>query len=304
MSKRSIVLITGFLMAGCYNTKGIVSGGLVCGTNRSCPDGFYCDTTIDLRGLCYKNGEGPSSTTDPGSTGCSSGTLPYGPFSGCQTKTPANSTCDPVCQSGCPCNHRCITNAKASSYFCETTVQSETFAKHMDRCNLKNGNSNCTPGAICLEDSLCNNLCYRTCRQDADCPTSTRCTKAAIISPETTAGSTVTPVVNICSPLIETCNPIGNTPSCSGSRNAGITCVLLAKLTGTAGDNETVCDCKSTHDKPIGTTCSTEPDDCVPGAVCVAGTCRQLCVLGAGASCTNKQCVSPVYGSKRYGWCL
>lgn len=302
MSKRSIFITAGFLLAGCYNTNGIVSGGLVCGTDRSCPDGFYCDTTIDLRGLCYKNGMGPTSKTDAG-TGCSTGALPYGPFLGCQAKAPANSTCDPVCQSGCPCNHRCVTNAKASSYFCESTVQTEAFAKHMDRCNFKTAASNCTPGAICLEDTLCGNLCYRTCRVDADCPTSTRCTKAAIVGSESLTSSAEKPVVNICSPPIETCNPIGNSPSCSGSRNAGIACVLLAKLTGAPGDNETVCDCKSAHDKAIGTACSTELDDCAPGAVCVSGICRQLCLLGAGASCPNKQCVTPVYGSKRYGSC-
>jgi hypothetical protein len=302
------------LLAGCYNTKGIQSGGLICGDKGSCPDGFVCDKTLDPRGpgRCYTPSDLASlAKRDAGTSapeGCPNPELPFGPFAGCKQALPTDtSSCDPVCQSPCPCGRRCVTDKNTQSYFCEATAPSQPFAKHMERCDGKSPASTCTPGAFCLQDgspnnAVCGSYCYTTCRVDADCPSSSRCTVNSMVPAD--ANVTMAASVHLCSPPREACNPIGAAPTCLGSRGAGFACILTASVAPGATSEESMCDCKATYTLPIGAACKDSSLSCVPGAVCVEGTCRQLCLLGAGGTCANRECKDPVFGSSRYGWCL
>jgi len=303
-----------FLLAGCFNTKGVQSGGLICGDKGSCPDGFVCDNTLDPRGpgRCYSPADLASlGNKDAGvepAGACQSPTLPFGRFAGCKEALPSeSSTCDPVCQSQCPCGRRCVTDKNTQSYFCETTAPSQPFAKHMERCDGKSPASTCTPGAFCLQDgspnnSVCGYTCYTSCRVDADCPAQSRCTVNSILPADVNV--TMSSSVKICSPPREACNPIGNNPTCLGSRSTGFACILMASVAPGAGSDDSMCDCKATYTLPIGSSCKGSAESCVPGSVCVDGTCRQLCLLGAGGTCASRECKNPVFGSTRYGWCL
>ena len=318
-SFRFVCLSALFLLMGCFNTKGIQSGGLICGDKGSCPDGFTCDKSLDPQGRCYKSGEVQKTSNGDaglGSDGAGAScqtplSAQWGPFPGCTVKLPtATSSCDPVCQSGCPCDKRCITDNDAKTYFCELSTPAEPFAKHMEKCKLtsnSNAASSCTPGAFCLEDgskdnSVCGSLCYQTCRVDSDCPATTRCTANRILPADSTVA--VSAPMFICSPHRELCNPIGTNPTCLGSKGAGFACVLMASLTGGSASDEATCDCKAPYTIPIGGAClASNFETCVPGSVCVSGTCRQLCLLNAGTGCPSKECQNPFSGSTKYGWC-
>jgi hypothetical protein len=304
-------------LAGCYNTNSVKNGGLVCGTGGTCPSGYLCksDGPVGSAGHCWKNGIIPDASVttkadaDPG-LACSTSDGTYGPFATCSaSRTNPNSTCDPICQAGCPCKHRCILDENTSNSFtCEASPPpvDTSFVQPLGSCNGTNVGL-CAPGSACIGDDRCPNLCYRLCRTDDDCSDKSRCTASGIVDPNT---KETVANVNFCSPPIEACNPTGSA-SC-GTARANFNCVFLAGLTGIANNDLTVCDCSTLHDKPVGQKCSTLPDDCLPGSVCVAistststnPTCHTVCSLkSSGSACPNGGGCNPLYGSQTYGYC-
>ena len=300
-------------LAACYNTINIKNGGLVCGPNDACPDGFVCLADAPGGKHCWKSGTGPdaggsvspdtsSSKTDT-STGpaCTTATPPFGPFATCSTEVAIGvSTCDPVCQSHCPCDRRCVINQDTwASFQCEATAPAVTsLVPVQGTCSGANSLA-CAPGSVCIADDVCPWLCFQTCRKDLDCPANSRC---SAIAPYDKTSHPV-PNVFLCTPPTESCNPSG-AASCSTAR-ASFNCVFLAGLTGVANTDSTICDCATSHVLKVGATgCSTLPDDCQPGAVCVDGTCRQICDKRAsGGACTNGGGCNTIYGSTTYGYC-
>ena len=302
-------------LSGCYNTNNLKNGGLVCGTSGSCPTGYACknDGLVGSAGHCYKNGTGPGDAgtspdtapskedADPGLV-CSSATGPFGPFATCSTNQPIpNSTCDPVCQSGCPCKHRCVLDDQTNTTFvCEPSepVQGTVFVPALGACNGSK-TTLCEPGSVCINDRVCQNLCYKACRTDQDCGSNSRCAASTIVDDANQ------PVKNLffCSPPIEACNPTGS--AACGSVRTNFNCVFLAGLTGVANTDSTVCDCSTLHTQAVGATCTSVPsDNCQPGSVCVNNTCRLVCNLKAsGSACANGGGCTPIYGSQSYGYC-
>lgn len=293
-------------LAACYNTNGLVNGGLVCGANASCPDGYTCKQEVNGSvGHCWKNGTGPDAgsvadvAAKPDVAACTAATPPYGPFATCSANQPIpNSTCDPICQSGCPCNRRCVLDEQTNtSFVCESAAPTTTsFVPPLGSCEADP--RSCAPGSVCVDDSVCKHLCYKTCRGDQDCGTGSRCTASTIVD------NNNQPVKNLffCSPPTEACNPVG-TAGCVTARS-GFKCVFLAGMTGVAKDDATVCDCSSLHTVAVGQKCESSPDDCQAGAVCVSGTCHTICSLkGSTGGCSGSGGCTPIYGSTTYGYC-
>ena len=296
-------------LAGCYNTNSVKNGGLVCGTGGTCPSGYLCksDGPVGSAGHCWKNGivldaGGTSSDVAP-AQGCTAAeaTPPYGPFATCSPKLSIpNSTCDPICQVGCPCNHRCVLDEQTqTSFVCEssTPAAGTTFIQPLGACNPPNTDL-CAPGATCIDDGLCQNICYKICQTDDECGDKSRCSATGIWD------SNDTPVENLhfCSPPIEACNPTGSA-TCATAR-ANFNCVFLAGLTGIAINDLTVCDCSTQHHVAVGKECTTNPDDCAPGLVCVNSVCRPVCNLkGTLSGCASGSTCSAIYGSQTYGYC-
>jgi hypothetical protein len=300
-------------LADCYNTNGLTNGGLVCSADGSCPTGYTCqiDQGIGSAGHCWKNGtyradagnqDVSSPISDASPAACMAATPPFGPLAGCESQAVPNSTCDPVCQSGCPCYHRCVINEQTNTTFqCEETAQSATaaFVAPMHSCAADT--SRCAPGSVCVADDTCGHLCYRTCRVNQDCGSSSRCTASSIVD------SNNQPVKNVyfCSPPIETCSPVGAATCNSGI--SGFKCVFLSGLTTGNTDAATVCDCSSQHTKAVGQKCTSLPDDCQAGSVCVGtgqtATCHSVCSLLAPGGCPGTSACTPIYGSTTYGYC-
>jgi hypothetical protein len=306
-------LLATLCLAGCYNTNSVKTGGLVCGVDDACPDGFACikDSADGLRGHCWRKGTGPDAggsapdsqaprsdaagplactTADPNGR--------FGPFAGCLEVLPnSSSNCDPVCQSGCPCDRRCVIDTDTYGRFlCEGTAQPvSSFVPVQGTCT-GSASESCGPGSVCVSDDLCPWLCFKTCRADKDCPADSRCSEIGLVDEQ----SKSVPNVRLCTPPREACNPTG-TASCATPR-ANFNCVFLAGMTGVATTDETVCDCKTTHYKGLGTACQATPDDCQPGLVCVDRVCRQICERKAPA-CSSGGACSPIYGSSQYGYC-
>jgi hypothetical protein len=290
-------------LGGCYSNTNIKNGGLVCGPNDACPDGFKCvkDGQAGQPGHCWRNGIGPDAAgSNPLACTLASATPPFGPFATCSSDQPiANSTCDPVCQAGCPCDRRCVVNGDTyASFLCEESAPApSTFVPVQGTCTDALAAS-CAPGSVCIADDVCPWLCFRTCRKDIDCPANSRCSKVTLLD------KTSQPVPNVflCTPPTDGCNPTG-AANCSTAR-ADFSCVFLAGLTGVANTDATVCDCRTTHDKVVGGSCSMILDDCQPGAVCVDSICRQICDRQAsGSACPSGGGCNPIYGSTRYGSC-
>ena len=137
-------------LAACYNTNGLTNGGLVCGANASCPTGYTCqiDQGTGSTGHCWKDG---TYRADAGAAACAvaAAAPPYGPFASCEYKAIPDSACDPVCQRGCPCYHRCVVNAATNTTFmCEETAQSATAAFIAPMHSCEADTSRCAPGSV------------------------------------------------------------------------------------------------------------------------------------------------------------
>lgn len=268
-------------LLGCYNTSSVENGGLACSSEGSCPKGFTCQD-----GRCWSGSQQPSTCSEP-----------FGPFSSCAAETPVGSTCDPVCQSGCDCNHRCVLSSGLTSFACESTPAPASFVAPLASCDGRV--SQCQPGSFCVADDVCPSLCYKTCRADRDCPTNSRCTTTG---PTDSAGAALVDGVYFCSPPTESCNPTGAAP-CATARS-GFNCVFLAGLTRGGTGDATVCDCATLHNVKVGDACATAPDNCQPGAVCVNSRCRAICNKStSGSACPNGGGCTTLNGSRTYGYC-
>ena len=143
------------------------------------------------------------------------------------------------------------------------------------------------PGLVCLQDA-CSNHCFRFCKTDADCPSST-CTRNA-------GGG-----IKVCDVQSVTCNPVKNNGMPSGCPADAQACFVVPN-----GTDTTLCDCPGAG--PANSQC-TFSRDCFPGLVCVdvGGTgsaiCRPACSLAAGATdCPGTTCTA-IKGSKKFGFC-
>jgi hypothetical protein len=309
MTKKNAALVCLAWLAGCYNTQKVQNGGLVCGQNDSCPDGFTCvkNGLATQPGHCWKNGTGPDASGAVPKTdvappaACTVASGKFGPFASCVPELPGTgSTCDPVCQSGCPCERRCVLNQDTWAGFdCETRPPvPASFVPIQGDCTDPRA-ADCEPGSICIADQLCPWLCYRACRNDTDCPTDSRCSVNTLLD----VNMKPVPGVFLCTPPIETSNTTG-AAACARPRD-GFSCFFLAGQTGVASES-TICDCKTLHNKRLGEACGIEPDDCAAGLICIDRTCRQLCERqssGSGSTCPSGSGCNPVYGSARYGYC-
>ncbi len=289
-------------IAGCYNTNNVKDGALVCGANDACPDGFHCvkDGALGSAGHCWRPRsdsvitDAASGKTDTAGLVCAA---PFGPFPGCTATLPTtDSTCDPVCQSGCACDRRCVVDESTYGRFiCETTQAPATFIPVQGDCSGTNY-PRCSPGSVCMDDDVCASQCFRTCRQDGDCPTNSTCSVMTLRDVNRRA----VPNVWLCTPPSETCNPTG-TAACTNVRT-GFACVFLAGMTNVTTD-ATTCDCSTARTVVLGGKCNRQPDDCMPGNACVGGTCRKVCDRQAsGQACSSGGC-QPIYGSTRWGYC-
>lgn len=309
---RTIGCVVGLaiLLGGCFNTNSIKNAGLECNSVAgACPDGFACKA-----GLCWKNGTGPdaggtgSDASNPGTDAtvpiaCTPSTPPYGPFATC-SPSPANpNTCDPVCQLGCDCGKRCVFDSHTgNSFTCEATSESPNFAFVQPTGKCDTNDTACAPGSVCIPDDVCGSLCYRTCRTLVDCGGKGRCTQNLVQDQNL---QPLVPNVFLCSGPAESCNPTG-TASCVNAR-AGFNCVFFAGLTGTQVGDATTCDCATFHDKSVGATCTSVPDNCQPGAACINNLCHRICNLqGSVSLCAGTtgggKCTA-IYGSSQYGYC-
>ena len=181
-------------LAGCYNTNNIKNGGLVCGTGGTCPSGFACrnDGQVGSAGHCWKNGTPTDGGSTPGPDAgpvCTIAPAPgLGPLANCSENQPIpNSTCDPVCQAGCPCSHRCVLDDQTNTSFkCEDSAVAPgtSFVAPLGACSGTSPDL-CAPGAVCVPDDRCGNLCYKTCRTDQDCASNSRCTGTIPIDNQT-----------------------------------------------------------------------------------------------------------------------
>jgi hypothetical protein len=313
-------LLAAFAAGGCYNTSKVQNGDLVCGPNHACPDGFQCicldgapcSKTSSEAGHCWRNGTGP----DAGGTGADTAkpdaavplacTLvgampPFGPFPADRCSPvdqPAPGTCDPVCQAGCSCDRRCVLASTYDRFQCEASAQAPSSFVDVQKPCTGNLSGSCVPGSVCIADDVCPWLCFRTCRKDLDCGAGSRCSVLTVMD----QNAKPVPNVSLCTPPIESCSPAG-TASCVTARPE-FACVFLAGMTGILTTDQAVCDCKTTHTVPVGSLCSMLPDDCQAGAVCVDGTCRQICDRqAAGTACPGAGVCNPVYNSTRFGYC-
>lgn len=298
MSKTSLLysfmLVTTGLVAACFNTKDIQSGGLKCAPSSDpnsageCPDGFFCGEGH----LCYRNG-----TENVALCQASEAQSPFGPFppASCAPPNQSVSLCDPVCQNGCSCAHRCqlAGNFEVGYSFACAAPPADPQLKTFDICDPNN--DLCMPGRVCLappsDSEGCVSRCYRHCRQDADCPVKSRCTIPIDVSDGTNHLMT-------CSPPAVVCNPIQNNAAAACSNSpTGSTCYVFSSSYA----DETMCDCTGT--RKAGETCK-GLHSCEPGYECVGETCRKLCLQVAGAAgCAAGQSCVPYSGSTKYGTC-
>ena len=288
------MLVVTAMVAACFNTKDIQSGGLKCAPSADptsfgvCPDGFFCGEGH----LCYRNG-----TEGVALCQASEAQPPFGPFAACAPPNQSVSLCDPVCQNGCSCSHRCqITGDFSNGYSFE--CQAPPAGELLDTfkpCDVMN--DSCKPGRVCLapvDNSVgCVSQCFRYCRQDADCSeiTGSRCLLAIDVGD----GDNRT---RICSPPAVPCNPVQNGPAtaCANSLT-GNTCYVFSS----SHPDETMCDCAGTI-KP-GAACQGD-HSCVAGYECVAGVCQKLCAQAAsGAGCPSGQGCVALPNSTRFGTC-
>lgn len=318
MKLRAPILVMLTLVGGvaCYNPT-IGEGDFLCGPAGECPQNWTCGADQRCHRLAVPSDGAPSDTAPPVDRTAPVDLVPDAgpppppppppvdaggcnrPGISCSAGAPSNRPCDLVCQTGCPCNARCLLDR--SAFVCQPIPQQplDFFAE----CNP--GNDLCRAGAICAVEQrpdVCRAHCYRACRVDADCGMLSRCSDQLLDG----AGQ---PLTRICGPRIETCNPVGARPECSNS-GAGsrpfpsFGCYLV----DASIDEATTCDCAGTFD--LGAPC-VRRHQCRPGLECLPPlgaqgplTCRQLCNLnGQGPPCAAGVCL-PIGNGARYGACM
>lgn len=315
-SALGLVLAAALLSASCYNPQ-IADGGLKCGPASQCPSGFTCSRD----GFCVKPSSLPTGGSGgPGGMGGGAGgmggmgggaggmgggvmacTMPsgmYGPFPSCEASVASG--CDPVCQTGCPCEQRC----KLEGGIQACRMEGPNFTQPNQDCDPRN--DTCRPGSICLQESkerpACGAHCYRHCTKDEQCDNA-RC------SVDITFGDDPTKH-RVCSPPRDTCDPwasLGMPARCSNPVQRPFPIFGCYVQSGEFPDNA-ICDCAG--NTKINEPCQYE-HQCEPGAECVAinmiRLCRKVCRLGAqtaaNGACPGAMICSPFMKSNVYGYC-
>jgi hypothetical protein len=317
---RAAVLL--LALAGCYK-PGIGEGDFVCGPGGACPSGFKClgdnrcyrgSQTPDAAGAGGTAGTGgtagAANTGGTGAGGTSGGPDTAPPVDGaacfrgltCSAGAPAGQTCDPVCQTGCGCQERCV----VANGVATCAPLPDKPADLYESCQP--GMDSCRAGSLCVAETnpaACGNHCYRACRADNDCGANARCSEPYLDR----AGQ---PLGKVCGPKIDGCNPTGLTPECSnagpGNRQfPAFGCYLLEP----GRDDATGCDCAGAAE--MGQMCDGR-HSCKPGLECLPGAagefrCHRLCTLPAaglgvvGCPLPTQLC-KPIGTSLRFGACF
>ena len=245
--------------AACYKPN-ILNGGLGCSDAGSCPEGFAC-SPIDNH--CYKPDAGPSCPAN----------MPH-VAQLCSDPPQSGSTCNPTCQTGCPCG-RCTVVGNA-------TVCAELGTKmEGNLCNTTT--DDCGPGLGCFKEACGTNLgrCRKFCRTKPDCSGNEFCSD--IFGP-----------AYVCqAPAVPTCNPLDG----SGCPDPVLTCYVNGP--------DTICSCTGTGQE--GADC-TSTGRCAPGFTCLttmAGTnCFKVCDSNSPqCTATNPACHPQFGASLQFGFC-
>jgi hypothetical protein len=311
-------------LAGCYK-PGIGEGDFICGPSGACPSGFKC--LGDNR--CYRNSQildaaGAGGSAGASNTGGSAGVGNTGGAAGggtsggpdtapaadgsacfrgltCSAGAPAGQKCDPVCQTGCGCQEKCVVANGAALCVPLPDKPADLYE------SCQPGMDSCRAGSLCTQENnpACSNHCYRACRADGDCGSNARCTEPYLDRSGAALGK-------VCGPKIDGCNPTGLSPECSnagpGSRSfPTFGCYILDP----GVEDSTGCDCAGPGE--IGQMCEGR-HSCKPGLECLATPagdfrCRRLCTLpGAGLGVVGcplpTQICKPIGTSLRYGSCM
>lgn len=282
--------------AGCYRPD-IKSGGLRCGANNACPDGFRCDTNLSpavcvsgnaggaggagTGGAAGKGGSGGASGSGGSATGghAGGGGQAGMPGTGGVVCLPQISNCngadagrcDPVCNTGCSsCDQKCSVNS-AGTMTCNAPAG--TPAGFMQACQITQKGAdvstetdNCGPGQVCIQPTTCGQLCYQFCRVNSDCA-SNNC------------GRDIGNGLKVCDVAATPCDPTLFSYVCNPSAR-------LARCYISSDTGRTLCDCPSyTVMGKLGDPC-TRSRDCNAGLVCYNKTgmtdgnhCTRVCRL-------------------------
>jgi hypothetical protein len=286
----ALAVLGGLGGAGCYKPV-IDDGGFKCAASgKKCPDGLTCGSD----GLCWQMPPvvpvGDASDTKPASdAGDTKGDLMcalpvVAPL--CQDAPPTGQTCNPTCQTGCPCG-RCNVVGKVTACVSAGTV------KLGDVCKSGPGDD-CEPGLICLKEACGNGLarCYRHCTTSAQCG-------GAFCQISIDDDAMKPTGFDVCDLAPRACDPVTST----GCPDPALKCYLT-------GSNDTLCDCPSNPVKPAknGEDCKIY-NDCDGGLFCVGGVggvatprCHFVCDL-AKPSCPGGVVCVPVGANAKYGYC-
>jgi hypothetical protein len=277
-------------VGGCYKPV-LDDGGLKCAAvGKKCPDGLKCGSD----GLCWQmpplvpsdaSDTKPMSDAGDGHAESMCALPIVTPL--CQDAPSAGQTCNPTCQTGCPCG-RCNVVGKAAACVAAGAV------KLGDLCKL-GAADDCQPGLICRKESCGNGLarCYKHCTKNDQCSGSF----CQIAINDDMGNSTG---FNVCDVAPTVCDPVANTGCPSPSLNCYLT-----------GSNDTLCDCPSNPTKPAqnGEAC-TFYNDCAGELFCVGGVggtrCHFVCdpvnpSCPKDATGTQVPCL-PV-GNAKFGYC-
>ena len=259
-----VSLAFGFAGPGCFDPQ-IKSGGFRCAGDK-CPSGFVCSAGVCVTpGLPGSGGKGGAAATGgrsgTGGATCANAIQPL-----CTGQS--GSSCDPVCQTGCPCGQKCGLSGAALACAAPAGTKAEAEICHPSK-------DECAPGFACLKEVCGSDLgrCYRFCRTNDDCASTTACT---------TSGATAS-TQKVCSLEDQPCDPYAQT----GCPDAALKCYF-------SGLSQTKCDCPGlpSGEKQVGEVCANY-NDCAIGLVCLSlgnaeSKCFRLCKSTAEcASCTT-----------------
>jgi hypothetical protein len=231
--------------------------------------------------------DGPTADASDGPTGdapsCSAAVTPL-----CDEGPAAGDACNPTCQTGCTCGHRCAVSNGGT-----LCLLNYGRAKPGDLCQTPGAVGHvaedaCEPGSVCLREP-CGAIarCYRVCERDEQCD------RGSCTVPVVTYAPDLSTKFKACTLPPRTCDPLSNT----GCPSPYLGCFLTS-----AG---TVCDCP-TAASALNASCQ-RSTDCLPGLTCDpagsgAATCERVCEVGRPDTCATGACVkSP--GATPYGVC-
>ncbi|HEX2658512.1 MAG TPA: hypothetical protein VHU40_09575 [Polyangia bacterium] len=243
------LLLLAACLIGCYQPH-VTPGGLKCGpSSKPCPDGFTCVNDVCAAGSGA--GGSPGAGGAGGAPSCANAVAPL-----CASGADAPASCDPVCQTGCPCGQRCL--VQAAGLGCATA----SGQKAQGQVCLP-GSDECGPGLACVQESCGANLgrCRRMCRDATVCSDGAACTHPVLMANQMPSGQ------RACDLGDEPCDPYAAT----GCPDPALHCYVT-------GPTRTSCDCPSGVGATEGQNCSAY-NDCAVGLACIqTGGAESRCV--------------------------